>query len=93
MSSEVRNNPALSRFELSTDGTLAFMDYRRFGDRIALIHTEVPEALSGRGVGSRLVRGVLDRIRADGVEIIPRCEFVASFIKRHSEYRNLVAED
>ncbi len=92
--SEVRDNPARSRFEMASGGAVAFVEYERAGGgRIALLHTEVPEALSGQGVGSRLVRGVLDRIRADGLKVVPRCEFVAAYVERHPEYRDMVADE
>ncbi len=91
--SEVRDNPALGRFEVAIGGAVAFVEYRRAGDgRIALLHTEVPEALSGRGVGSKLVRGTLDAVRTEGLKVVPRCEFVAAYVARHPEYRDLVGD-
>ncbi len=45
------------------------------------------------GFGSKLVRGVLDRIRADGGKAVPRCEFVATYVERHPEYRDLLADE
>ena len=93
MPGEVRDNPAASRFELACDTAIAFVEYRREADnRIVLTHTEVPEALTGQGVGSRLARGTLDRLRANGLTVVPRCEFVAAFIGRHPEYRDLLAD-
>jgi uncharacterized protein len=92
--SEVRDNPARSRFEMAGGGAVAFVEYERTGNgRIALLHTEVPEALSGRGVGSKLVRGVLDALRAEGSKVVPRCEFVAAYVGRHPEYRDLLADE
>ena len=91
---EVEDNPALSRFEMRSGGAVAFVEYRRAGDgRVALLHTEVPEALSGQGVGSRLVRGVLDRIRAEGGKVVPRSEYVASYVERRAEYPDLQAHE
>lgn len=92
MVSDVMDNPAMSRFEMASGGAVALVEYRREGDRIVLIHTEVPEALSGQGVGSKLVRGVLDRLRAEGAKVVPRCEFVAAYVERHPEYRDLLAD-
>ena len=89
----VRDNRILMRFEMASGNATAFVEYRRTGDQIVLTHTEVPEALSGQGIGSKLVSGVLDAIRAEGAKVIPKCEFVASFIKRHPGYRSLLAED
>jgi hypothetical protein len=91
--SEVRDNPATSRFEMASGDAVAFVEYMRAGDRIVLIHTEVPEALSGRGVGSKLVRGTLEAVRTEGLKVVPRCEFVAAYIERHSEYRDLLAHE
>ena len=91
--SEVRDNPATSRFEMASGDAVAFVEYMRAGDRIVLIHTEVPEALSGRGVGSRLVRGTLEAVRTEGLKVVPRCEFVAAYIERHPEYRDLLAHE
>ncbi len=90
---QVTDNPALGRFEMTSGGSTAFVEYRRAGDRIALLHTEVPEALSGKGVGSALVRGTLDAVRAEGLKVVPRCEFVAAHIERHPEYRDMVADE
>ena len=91
---QVKDNPAMRRFEMASGGAVAFVEYERAGDgRIALLHTEVPEALSGRGVGSKLVRGVLEALRAEGSKVVPRCEFVAAYIEQHPEYRNTVADE
>ena len=91
---EVEDNPALSRFEMASGGAVAFVEYERSGGgRIALLHTEVPEALSGQGVGSKLVRGVLDALRAECVKVVPRCEFVAAYMGRRPDYRDLLADE
>ena len=88
---EVTDNHAASRFEMASGGAVASVEYERAGDRrITLLHTEVPEALSGQGVGSKLVRGVLDALRAEGAKVVPRCEFVAAYVERHPEYRDLL---
>jgi uncharacterized protein len=88
--SEVKDNPALSRFEMASGDAVAFVEYTRAGDRIVLTHTEVPQALSGQGVGSKLVRGTLDAVRAEGLKVVPRCGFVAAYVERHPEYRDLL---
>ena len=90
---EVRDNPAASRFEMTSGDSTAFVEYRRAAERIVLLHTEVPEALSGKGVGSKLVSGTLDALRAAGLKVVPRCEFVAAYIGRHPEYRDLLDEE
>ncbi len=88
----VKDNPAMDQFEMGSGDSTAFVEYRRAGDRIVLVHTEVPQALSGQGVGSKLVGGTLDAVRAEGLKVVPRCEFVAAYIERHPEYRDLLAD-
>ena len=87
---EVTDNAARSRYELVVDGVTAFVTYVRHGDRLTLVHTEVPQALGGRGVGSSLATAVLEDIRGRGLHIVPECEFIAAFIKRHPEFADLV---
>ena len=92
--SEVTDDPAGSRFEMASGGAVAFVAYERAGGgRVAPLHTEVPAALSGQGVGSKLVRGVLDALRAEGAKVVPRCEFMAAHVERHPEYRDLLADE
>lgn len=88
--STVRDNPAARRFELDVDGALAVAQYRLDGDTILFTHTEVPARLQGRGIGSRLVRGALDAARARGLRVVPLCSFVADYVRRHPEVKDLV---
>jgi predicted GNAT family acetyltransferase len=81
-----------TRFEMEVDGHVAFILYRLQGDVVELIHTEVPPKLAGRGVGTRLVRAVLDRLRDKGARIHPLCPFVAAYIARHGDYADLVTD-
>jgi predicted GNAT family acetyltransferase len=75
MSDSVRNNAAASRFELDADGHTAFAYYyyTMAGDVITFRHTEVPPALEGHGIGSRLIRGALEFARAEGLKVVPQC--------------------
>jgi uncharacterized protein len=87
---QIVDNAALYRFELQQDGETAFLLYSKTGDSIRLIHTEVPEALRGHGVGSRLVGGVLRQAQQQKLSVIPLCPFVAEYLKDHPEQAELV---
>lgn len=89
--SEVCDDPARSRYELSVDGGTAFAAYRREGDTLVFTHTEVPPALEGQGVGSALVEGALADLRSRHLRVRPDCPFVAAYIERHAEARDLLA--
>lgn len=91
MSDTVQDNPALSRFELETGDALAVACYRLAGATMTFTHTEVPMRLRGRGIASRLVRGALEAARTRGLRVVPRCSFVADYVARHPEFRDLVA--
>ncbi len=88
----VRNNEAEQRYEALVDGHLAVLVYEREGERITYLHTEVPEALAGRGIGSALAHTALEDARAQGMTIVPLCPFVLGYLRRHSEYLTLVEE-
>lgn len=91
MADEIRDNEEAGRFELEVDGETAFSAYRRADEDIIFYHTLVPESLSGRGIGSRLVRGVLEQVRARGLKVVPLCSFVRRYIDTHSEEQDLLA--
>ncbi len=87
----VTNNAAASRYEIHVDGQLAgFADYTTQPGVIAIPHTGVDPAFEGRGLGSRLARAALDDIREQGLHVAPHCPFIATYIKRHPEYADLV---
>ena len=86
----VRDNKALSRFELDVDGDVAFANYRLAPSAVIITHTETPRALRGRGIASELVKGALALIRADGHKVIGACGFVVDYLSKHPEYADMV---
>jgi predicted GNAT family acetyltransferase len=89
----VTDNQAESRFEIRSDGHLAELIYHRHGDRLALIHTEVPEELEGRGLGGRLVTAAIDRAAREGLTIVPYCPFARGWLERHPDVADRVTID
>ena len=89
LSTNVRDNKERHRFELDADGHMAFSTYERADGVLSILHTEVPKALEGRGIGSALIRGVLNAARADGLKVRTRCEFAKAYVDRHPEYADL----
>jgi predicted GNAT family acetyltransferase len=86
----VRNNTALNRFELDIDGQQAVAYYHLTPGVITFVHTEVPQALSGQGVATRLIRGALEMVRAQGLKVVSTCPFVSAFMGKHPEYNDLL---
>ncbi len=91
---EVVDDPERLRYELRVGGGVAgFIAYRREPGAVVLVHTEVDRAYEGRGLGSRLVKGALDDVRARGLGVAPLCPFVALYLRRHPEEADLVVPD
>ena len=80
----VRDHREANRFEAIVDGQTAFLQYERRPPRaIVLVHTEVPEALRGKGIGSEVIRFALQSARAEGLTIVAQCPFVRDYLKKH----------
>jgi predicted GNAT family acetyltransferase len=90
MTEAVRNNTAKHRYELDVEGHIAAAYYERSDNIITFTHTEVPKELEGKGIGSRLVKGALDQVRADGLKVVAQCPFVKGYIGKHAEYADLL---
>lgn len=86
----VRHNPQACRFEAEVDGRLARCDYRLHDGVMLLVHTEVPPALEGRGIGAALVRAALEHASAEGLRVRPRCSFVGAYLARQPQYHGLL---
>jgi len=84
-SAGVIDNTDVSRFELCADGWLTELVYHIRGDRLVLIHTEVPLELEGRGLGGRLVTAAVDRAAREGLTLVPLCPFARGWLGRHPE--------
>lgn len=91
MANDVRDNPAKNRFELVVDGHTAFVEYSQSPSGLALLHTEVPKELGGRGIGSIIARGVLDLVRSRDMKVELQCDFLRGYVEKHPEYSSLVA--
>ena len=87
---EVLHNAAARRFEATVDGLLCFADYALVDDVMRIHHTEVPRALEGRGIASRIVRAALAHAEAHGLAVEPWCGYVRAYMKRHPETQRLL---
>jgi predicted GNAT family acetyltransferase len=90
INSAVINNPNLGRYELAVEGHVAAAYYHRSNGVVTFDHTEVPPELGGKGIGSKLVKGALDQVRADGLKVVAECPFVKGWIEKHPDYRDLL---
>ncbi|GGK53126.1 GNAT family N-acetyltransferase [Nocardia camponoti] len=93
MATEVGNNAALARFELTADGQAAgYIEYQDTASERALVHTVIFPEFAGQGYASELVEAALNASRAAGFEILPLCPFVRGYITKHPAYIALVPQ-
>jgi predicted GNAT family acetyltransferase len=86
----VSNNTEESQYEATIDGRKALAAYSRDGEKVTFTHTEVPPELEGRGIASKLVTAALNDCRQQNLRVVPQCAYVAAYIERHPEYKDLV---
>jgi uncharacterized protein len=90
---QVIDNSKQARFEVSLDGLVAELTYRRRGSRLILVHTAVPEELGGRGIAGQLVQAALAKATADGLTLVPLCPFARSWLEHHPDAAAAVQVD
>lgn len=96
----IAHNEADQQFELllqdATDGDKAVAKYKRFavhGDAnsqptgIAYTSVHVPKEYEGKGVGTQLVKHILEYAKQNSYTVDAVCPFVAAYIKRYPEYK------
>jgi uncharacterized protein len=92
LAGSIRHEPEARRFVIEVAGETGLIRYRELEGRVLdLDHTFVPPALRGGGVASQLTEHALHYAREHGYRVIPSCPFVAAFIERHPQHRDLLA--
>jgi predicted GNAT family acetyltransferase len=89
----VVDDTAGSRFVIGEGGTEAELIYARQGDRLILVHTEVPEVWGGHGIGGRLVRAAVAKAKADGLTMVPWCPYARRWLQEHADEAAAVTID
>lgn len=89
----VEDNAAENRFEVKVGDKFAFVTYHKYPGRITYYHTEVPPEFERRGLAKKLAVHVLDYARENNLQVNPLCPFIAAYIKRHPDYRDLLSPE
>ncbi len=92
MENKVKVNEENSQFELETPEGLALIAFEMDANILSVLHTEVPEAAEGKGVGSELAKFALDYARENQLKVAVHCRFVQVFLQRHPEYQDLIVK-
>jgi predicted GNAT family acetyltransferase len=86
------HNVGSSRFELHAGGPVAFLEYQVTGDRLRLMHVEVPPELRGHRYSDDLARAALEYAKSQHLRVVPFCPAVRAYLARHPEYEALIDE-
>jgi uncharacterized protein len=78
----VTRNSSVNSFEVTIEGHLAKVDYRMSGNRMIITHTEVPDALRGKGIAEQLVAFAVKYARKEGLEVVAECDYANRFLNR-----------
>lgn len=92
MDYELIDNEDSKQYEFRIGDEVARIEYIKTKQKVFLTHTEVPASLTGKGVGSALIKAALEDIKQKDMVLVPLCPFVAAYIKRHPEWKTLVLE-
>jgi predicted GNAT family acetyltransferase len=87
---ELIDNVEKKRYEFHIGTEVPRVEYIKALDKIYLTHTEVPPSMAGRGIGSKLIGAVLADIKDKGLTLVPLCPFVALYLQRNPEWKQLV---
>jgi predicted GNAT family acetyltransferase len=85
MDSGFSDNLQEGRFELNLGGQVAFANYGRTDEGLAIFHVETPGALRGQGVAGRLMERVLEAARSEGRAVIPLCSYASSWLRQQRQ--------
>jgi predicted GNAT family acetyltransferase len=69
---------------------VGYLEYTIAGNVLALLHTEVPHELRGKGLASELAAGAFRWARDHHLRVDVVCPFVAEYLQQHPEYSDLV---
>jgi predicted GNAT family acetyltransferase len=87
---EIHHDPVARRFTTRVDGVEAEVDYSYDGDYLVINHTGVPRPIEGRGIASELTRAVFEFARSAGWKVRPACSYAAAWVRRHTQYNDLL---
>lgn len=88
--SAIHHDPERRQYYLFADGHRAFVDYVERDGEIALVHSEVPAALRGRGEGRILVERTFEQLERDGLSAVAVCSYIRAIAKRSARWREVI---
>ena len=82
---DVVDNTDRHRLELHVENHLAHLDYTDHDGVLTIVHTVVPDALGGHGLGGVLVQAALDKAIAGQLTLVAQCPYARSWLEKHPD--------
>ncbi len=89
---EMIENSALQRYEMVFGDAVVFVTVRRAGQVVQLLHVEAPPALRGTGAAGQFMAALMAHLRGQGLKAYPVCPYAVTWLRRHPEYQDVVAD-
>lgn len=79
-------------FYVAVDGKImAEMEYTMPApNKMIIAHTEVDDALGGKGVGLQLLHALVDYARTEKIKVIPLCPFAKAIFDKKADLRDVL---
>lgn len=78
------------RFVMDINGEQAVVEYQVKNDALYLIHSEVPYALRGRGIGKVLVEKTFEKLTEEGYKAVAICSYIKAVAMRSEQWKQII---
>lgn len=91
MSNDLTFNEKDSRYEQNVDEHIVYARTHMKGDVLYIDYVFAPPELRGKGASSVFMKALMALVREKGWKANPICGFAAGWLRKHSEYNDLIA--
>lgn len=88
---QVTYNEAAKRYEMRFGHLVVYANVRKDKNTLYIDYVFAPQELRGKGAAGEFMRKLMDVVRAEELKAMPICGYAASWLRRHSEYQDLIS--
>lgn len=85
-------NEAEECYEMQFGNRVVYANVRKDKNTLYIDYVFAPQELRGKGATGEFMSKLMDVVRAEKLKVVPICGYAASWIRRHSEYQDLVSD-